>query len=56
VDELMAIPDEQFEKYNELQKSNLVARFAVNWPFPFQTMALTNRVDAHEHSNTTRVR
>lgn len=28
---LIAIPDEEFKKYSSLERSNLVARFAVNW-------------------------
>jgi len=34
VDQLLAIPDEEFQKYSPLQRSNLVARFAVDKPDP----------------------
>ena len=37
MDELLAIPDEEFRTYTPLQKSNLVAQFAMNWPSPRPT-------------------
>jgi len=32
LDKLVAIPDADFLKYSAMQRSNLLARFAVNWP------------------------
>ena len=40
LEKLFAIPDEEFKAYSPTEKSNLVARFAVNWPITNQATVL----------------
>jgi len=42
LDKLLAISDDEFRKYSPLERSNLIARFAVNWPFTM-TSTVTNQ-------------